>query len=75
MVQYRQSVRARKSVTIDFNIVTSAAESYCKEVARKPLQATGLREVMKVNKLSRSNKDMDDIHFKPFILKVEASLE
>jgi hypothetical protein len=58
-----------KSVTVDFIIVTPAAESYCKEAARKPLYAAELREVMKINKYSQSCKDMDDIHCKPFVLE------
>ncbi len=53
----------------DFSILAPAAESYCKEAARKPMHAAGLQEVMKVNKYSQSYKDMDDIHFEPFVLE------
>ena len=59
----------QESVAIDFSIVTPAAESYCKEAARKPLHAAGLREVLKVNKYSAAYKEMDDIHFEPFVLE------
>ena len=68
-VSLKQPGRDGKSVAIDFSIVTPAAESYCKEAARKPLHAAGLREVMKVNKYFHAYKEMDDIHFEPFVLE------
>ena len=68
-VSLKQPGRDGKSVAIDFSIVTPAAESYCKEAARKPLHAAGLREVLKVNKYSAAYKEMDDIHFEPFVLE------
>ena len=68
-VSLRQPGRDGKSVAIDFSIVTPAAESYCKEAAKKPLHAAGLREIMKVTKYSQSYKDMGDIHFEPFVLE------
>jgi len=68
-VSLRQPGRDGKSVAIDFSIVTPAAESYCKEAARKPLHAAGLRETMKVNKYSQPYKDMGDVHFEPFVLE------
>ena len=68
-VSLREPGRDGKSVAIDFSIVTPAAESYCKEAAKKPLHAAGLREVLKVNKYSQSYKDMGDVHFEPFVLE------
>jgi hypothetical protein len=68
-VSLRQPGRDGKSVAIDFSIVTPAAESYCREAAKKPLHAAGLRESMKVNKYSQSYKDMGDVHFEPFVLE------
>ena len=68
-VSLKQPGRDGKSVAIDFSIVTPAAESYCKEAARKPLHAAGFREVLKVNKYSAAYKEMDDIHFEPFVLE------
>ena len=68
-VSLRQPGRDGKSVAIDFSIVTPAAESYCKEAAKTPLHAAGLRETMKVNKYSQSYKDMGDVHFEPFVLE------
>ena len=68
-VSLKQPGRDGKSVAIDFSIVTPAAESYCKEAARKPLHAAGLREVMKVNKYFHAYKEMDDIHFELFVLE------
>ncbi len=68
-VSLRQSGRDEQSMAVNFSIMAPAAESYCKETARKPVHAARLREAMKVNKYSQSHKDMDDIYLKPFVLE------
>ena len=58
------------------SIADVAAESYCAEAAKKPLYASKMREEAKVTKYLQAYKNMDDIHFEPFVVKsVEENLE
>ena len=68
-VSLRQPGRDGKCGVIDFSIITPAAESYCAEAAKKPLYASKLREDAKVTKYFQAYKNMDDIHFEPFVVE------
>ena len=57
------------------SVVSPAAESYCKQSAKEPLHAAALREATKISKYARAYKEMDNIHFEPFVLKGEVFLE
>ena len=67
-VSLRQPGRDGNCGVIDFSIITPAAESYCAEAAKKPLYASKLTEDAKVTKYFQAYKNMDDIHFEPFIV-------
>ena len=58
-----------QTVAIDFSVVSPAAESYCKQSAKEPLHAAALREATKISKYARAYKEMDNIHFEPFVLE------
>ena len=51
------------------SITTPAAESYCAEAAKKPLYAAKMREDAKITKYFQAYKNMDDIHFEPFVVE------
>ena len=64
-----QPGRDGKCGVIDFSITTPAAESYCAEAAKKPLYAAKMREDAKITKYFQAYKNMDDIHFEPFVVE------
>ena len=68
-VSLRQPGRDGKCGVIDFSITTPAAESYCAEAAKKPLYAAKMREDAKITKYFQAYKNMDDIHFEPFVVE------
>jgi hypothetical protein len=68
-VSLRQPGRDGRCGVIDFSIVTPAAESYCEEAATKPLHAAKLREEHKIRKYLQAYKELDDIHFEPFVVE------
>ena len=68
-VSFRQPGRDGKCGVIDFSITTPAAESYCAEAAKKPLYAAKMREDAKITKYFQAYKNMDDIHFEPFVVE------
>ena len=60
---------ANKCGVIDLSIVIPAAESYCAEAAKTPLYAANLREEAKLLKYFQAYKQLDDIHFEPFVVE------
>ena len=68
-VSLRQTGRDGKCGVIDFSIIKPVAESYCAEAAKEPLYASKLREDAKVTKYFQAYKNMDDIHFEPFVVE------
>jgi hypothetical protein len=73
-VSLRESGRDGRSGVIDFSIVTPAAESYCAESATQPLHAAKLREEHKIRKYLQAYKELDDIHFEPFVIESGGAL-
>jgi hypothetical protein len=68
-VSLRQAGRDGQCGVIDFSIITPAAESYCAGAAKEPLHAAKIREEAKILKYLQAYKDMDDIHFEPFVVE------
>jgi hypothetical protein len=68
-VSLRQAERDGKCGVIDFSIITPAAESYCAAAAKQPLHAAKIREESKILKYFQAYKNMDDIHFEPFVVE------
>ena len=68
-VSLRQRGRDGKCGVIDFSIVTPAAESYSAEAAKTPLCAANLREEAKTLKYFQAYKQLNDIHFEPFVVE------
>jgi hypothetical protein len=73
-VSLRQSGRDGCCGVIDFSIITPAAESYCLDAATKPLHAAKLREDQKISKYLQAYKELDDIHFEPFVIESGGTL-
>ena len=42
---------------------------YCKQSAKEPLHAAALCEATKISKYARAYKEIDNIHFEPFVLE------
>ena len=54
----------------NFSIVTPAAESYCAEAAKTPLyDAANFRQEAKTLKYFQAYKQLNDIHFEPFVVE------
>ena len=68
-VSRKEPGRDGQTVAIDFSVVSPAAESYCKQSAKEPLHAAALREATKIFNYARDYKEIDNIHFKPFVLR------
>ena len=68
-VSLRQAGRDGKCGVLDFSIITPAAESYCAGAAKEPLHAAKIREDAKILKYFQPYKNMDDIHFEPFVVE------
>ena len=68
-VSLRQAGRDGQCGVIDFSIITPAAESYCAGAAKEPLHAAKIREDAKILKYFQAYKNMDDIHFEPFVVE------
>ena len=48
---------------------TPAAESYCAGAAKQPLHAAKIKEDAKLLKYLQAYKNIDDIHFEPFVVE------
>ena len=70
----KQRERDGKYGVIDFSIITPAAESYCAAVAKQPFHAAKIREESKILKYFQAYKNMDDIHFEPFVVESGSQL-
>ena len=68
-VSLRQAERDGKCGVLDFSIITPAAESYCAGAAKQPLHAAKIREDAKILKYLQAYKNLDDIHFEPFVVE------
>ena len=68
-VSLRQAERDGKCGVIDFSIITPAAESYFAAAAKQPLHAANIREESNILKYFQAYKNMDDIHFEPFVVE------
>ena len=68
-VSLRQAERDGKCGVLDFSIITPAAESYCAGAAKQPLHAAKIREDAKILKYLQANKNIDVVHFEPFVVE------
>ena len=64
-----QAERDGKCGVIDFSIITPAAASYCAAAAKQPLHAAKIRDEAKILKYFQAYKNMDDIHFEPYVVE------